>query len=90
MSHMTSPDSEEDWFVTISISEWDGHTRATARLQFGDFESVGVGLSGLGPAEYGSEGAGREVAVVRALSDLARRLQTPNRCDEDTQLIGLA
>ena len=53
MDASTPPQSEEDWTVTISVHERDGRTRATARLKFGDHESVGVGLSRLSPAERG-------------------------------------
>ena len=74
MNHTTSALSEMDWTVTISVQESEGQTRATARLQFGDHESVGVGLSRLAPAEHGFAGVGSELAVARALSDLARRL----------------
>ena len=74
MDASTPPQSEEDWTVTISVHERDGRTRATARLKFGDHESVGVGLSRLSPAERGSAGTGSEQAVAQAVSDLARRL----------------
>lgn len=74
MNDSTSSDSEQDWTVTISVHERDGQTRATAQLRFGDYESVGVGLSRLSPAEHGFVGVGGELAVARALSDLAHRL----------------
>ena len=35
---------------------------------------MGVGLSGLSPAEHGFAGGGGKLAVAGALSDLARRL----------------
>jgi hypothetical protein len=74
MNDSESSFSETDWIVTISVHQREGQTRATARLQFGDYESVGVGLSRLGPAEHGFAGIGGELAVARALSDLARKL----------------
>lgn len=81
MNDSESSLSETDWVVTISVHQREGQTRATARLQFGDYESVGVGLSRLSPAEHGFAGTGGELAVARALSDLARRLTAPARHD---------
>ena len=49
-------------------------TRAKARLRWRDQESVGVGLSRLDPADRDVAEIGDELAVARALSDLARRL----------------
>jgi Domain of unknown function (DUF1876) len=74
MKQSVFPSGETDWSVTISVREHEGQSQATARLQFGDHESVGVGLSRLSPAERGSAGSGGELAVARALSDLARQL----------------
>ena len=74
MNHSTPPHSEIDWTVTISVHEREGQTQATARLLFGDHESVGVGLSRLSPAEHGFTGVGGKLAAARALSDLARQL----------------
>ena len=48
MDDSTPPQSENDWTVIISVREREGQTEATARLRFGDHESVGVGLSRLG------------------------------------------
>ena len=74
MAQKTYAPSEADWTVTISVHERAGQTEATAKLQYGDHESVGVGLAGLGPAEHGFAGVGSQLAVARALSDLARHL----------------
>jgi len=74
MSLSTSSPVETDWTVTISVHEREGQTRAMARLQYGDHESVGVGLAALSPAEHGFAGVGNQLAVARALSDLARHL----------------
>jgi hypothetical protein len=71
---MTSSPGEGDWTVTISVRERQGQTQATARLHYGDHESVGVGLAGLTPSEHGFAGVGSQLAVARALSDLARHL----------------
>jgi hypothetical protein len=74
MNDDTYSDSEQNWTVSISVRERDGQTCATAQLRMGDYESVGVGLSRLSPAEHGFVGVGSELAVAQALSDLARRL----------------
>ena len=65
---------ENDWTVTISVDEREGQTRATARLQFDGQEWVGAGLSRLSPAERSVAGVGGQLAIARALSDLARHL----------------
>ena len=75
------PDAEAEWTVDISIRERDGRACATARLRIGDRESVGVGLSGLGVAEHGFSGAGRDLAVAHALSDLASRVRAREHDD---------
>jgi hypothetical protein len=67
---------ENDWVVAISVDDPEGRTTATARLQFGGRTWVGVGLSRLGAAERGVAGAGGQLAVAGALSDLARHLMT--------------
>ena len=73
-SHKQLHHVENDWTVTISVDGREEATRATARLQFGDQEWMGAGLSRLSPAERGVSGVGSQLAVARALSDLARRL----------------
>ena len=78
----TQPEAiENSWPITVSVKERGGSAQATARLTIGDKEAVGVGLSRLGPDEHGVEGIGRELAVARALSDLARRLMTASAHD---------
>jgi hypothetical protein len=74
MSRNNSDRVHKDWTARISIDEHEGHTRATARLRWRDQESVGVGLSRLNPADRDVADIGDELAVARALSDLAGRL----------------
>jgi Domain of unknown function (DUF1876) len=62
------------WTVEVSIDEDEGHTRAKARLRWRDKESVGVGLARRNPADRDVTDIGDELAVARALSDLADRL----------------
>ena len=60
--------------MDISIDEHEGQTRAKARLRWRDQEAVGVGLARLNPADRNVADIGDELAVARALSDLARRM----------------
>ncbi len=64
----------KDWTVTISVDETGGQTRAKAKLRWRDQEAVGVGLSRLAPHDRYKAQIGDELAVARALSDLARRM----------------
>lgn len=75
MDDGTLAQGENDWTVMISVRERDGQTTATARLHFGEHESVGVGLARLGPTERGAGGTGGELAVARAMSNLAGKLR---------------
>ena len=74
MSNNNSDHVSKDWTVEITIDEHEGRTRAKARLRWRDQESVGVGLSRLDPTDRDVAEIGDELAVARALSDLARRL----------------
>ena len=81
MSNDTSGHVRKDWTADISIDEHEGHTRAKARLRWRDQESVGVGLARRNPADQDVTDIGDELAVARALSDLARRLLTATAHD---------
>jgi len=64
-----------EWSVRLSVSESDGGTDAEARL----LVSQGADLTGHGsahrhPADQNVTKIGEELAVARALSDLAHRL----------------
>jgi hypothetical protein len=63
------------WTVDIEIDEHDGRTRAVARLepQVGNW-LVGVGRARLNPVDRDVPDIGDELAVARALSDLAHTL----------------
>ena len=74
---MTNDESSrvfKHWTVDVSIDEHEGHTRAKTRLCWRDQESVGVGLARRNRADRDVTDIGDELAVARALSDLARRL----------------
>jgi len=74
MSTEKSDHASKHWTVNVSIDEHDGKTRARAQLRWRNQESVGVGLSRLDPTDRDVAEIGDELAVGRALSDLARRL----------------
>ncbi len=74
MSIDNSGHVSKDWTVKITIDEHEGRTRAKAHLRWRDQDSVGVGLSRLDPTDRDVAEIGDELAVARALSDLARRL----------------
>lgn len=68
-------DTTKNWTVRIDITEHDGRTRAVAHLHTGDTERLtGVGFARLDPADPDVPEIGDEIAVARALSDLAHRL----------------
>ncbi|RFU20434.1 DUF1876 domain-containing protein [Geodermatophilus marinus] len=73
-------DKAKTWSVRVDIGEHDGRTRAVAHLETqdtdreGDDRLVGVGFARLNPADPDVPEIGDEIAVARALSDLARRL----------------
>jgi hypothetical protein len=63
------------WTVEIHIDEHEDRTRARARLHNRDETGlVGVGLARLNPADTNVPEIGDELAVARALMDLASRL----------------
>jgi len=63
------------WSVRIDIDEHDARTRATARLHTDDTDRLsGVGTARLNPTDRNVPEIGDELAVARALSDLAHKL----------------
>lgn len=70
---MTSND-HKTWQLDMSIDDHEERTRAKARLQWRGNELVGVGLARLNPADEPVVEIGDELAVARALSDLANKL----------------
>lgn len=63
------------WTVEVLIDEHDKRTRATARLHNRDETGlVGVGLALLSPTDANVPEIGDELAVARALADLAHQL----------------
>lgn len=63
------------WHVDIYIGERDGKTHAEARLRPGEEVTLtGTGQARLNPIDEDVPEIGDELAVSRALSDLAHRL----------------
>lgn len=65
----------DQWTVRLSISELDGQTNAEARLVMGDDDHLcGHGKARRNPADQNVTRIGEEVAVARALADLAHKV----------------
>jgi Domain of unknown function (DUF1876) len=64
----------DDWSVRLSITETDDETDAQAHLVMGGQHLRGRGRARLNPADQKVGKIGAEIAVARALSDLAHRL----------------
>jgi hypothetical protein len=63
------------WSVEVFIGEHDGKTRAEARLHTDDPTNlIGIGTSRLNPTDSDVPEIGDELAVARALSELAHLL----------------
>jgi hypothetical protein len=63
------------WSMLLSVQESDGETTAMAQLGLdGGEHMAGHGKARLNPSDQGVEKIGAEIAVARALSDLAHKL----------------
>lgn len=66
---------EKYWSVDVLIDEHENRTRAKARLRNPDETGlVGIGTARLNPGDANVPEIGDELAVARALADLAHRL----------------
>lgn len=70
--------------LDVLIDEHEERTRAKARMQWRGNELVGVGLARLNPADEPVAEIGDELAIARALSDLADQLITLTASDIET------
>jgi Rv2632c-like len=61
----------EDWSIRLTVGELDGETHAEARLIMDDDHLFGRGTARRNPADRNVTKIGEEIAVARALSDLA-------------------
>lgn len=67
--------SAKSWRVQVFIDEHDDDsTRAGVRLDTGDTKLVGVGTARRNPDDRSVPEIGDELAVARAMSELAHRL----------------
>jgi Rv2632c-like len=64
----------ESWSVKLTVGELDGETHAEARLIMDDDHLFGRGTARRNPADQNVTKIGEELAVARALSDLAHQL----------------
>jgi Domain of unknown function (DUF1876) len=62
------------WHLDAAVDEHEKRTRAKVRLSWHGNELVGVGLARLDPADQPVGTIGDELALARALSDLAHQL----------------
>ena len=66
---------DDHWSVSLSVAETDGRTHAEARLDMaGGGQFAGGGEARLNPADQDVWTIGAQIAVARALSDLAAKL----------------
>jgi len=66
--------TSDRWSVRVSVSEAAGETDAEARLDMDDEHLAGRGKARLNPTDRDVSKIGAEIAVARALSDLAHKL----------------
>lgn len=62
------------WHLDVLVDEREQRTRGRVRLSWHGKELVGVGLARLDPADEPVATIGDELAIARALSDLAHQL----------------
>jgi Domain of unknown function (DUF1876) len=60
--------------MSITINECGGRTQAKVELHSPGGRIAGIGIAYRHPSDYVKDGARRDVATARALSDLAGRL----------------
>jgi hypothetical protein len=80
-----------DWSVMLNVSAHDGSTEAEARLPVsGGMDLTGHGTARRNPDDQNVTKIGEELAVARALSDLAHRLLRVATADVETVTHGRA
>jgi hypothetical protein len=80
-----------DWSVLLSVTARDDSTEAEARLPMsGGSDLTGHGTARRNPADHNVTKIGEELAVARALSDLAHRLLRVATADVETVTHGRA
>jgi hypothetical protein len=80
-----------DWSVLLSVTARDDSTEAEARLPMSEGSDLtGHGTARRNPADHNVTKIGEELAVARALSDLAHRLLRVATADVETVTHGRA
>ncbi len=82
MSHKHSKKHLDHLTVKITVDEVDNGTNATARLTWEDGELIGKGRTTLDPDDhFPPEQVGENLAIARALSDIAEKLYAATASD---------
>ena len=71
---MTDDHGKKTWHLDAKVDEHEKRTRAKVRLSWHGSILVGVGLARLDPADEPVAAIGDELALARALADLAHQL----------------
>jgi Domain of unknown function (DUF1876) len=74
MEDNESTPQTENWTIEVSIDEHRKRTRARARLRWRGRQLTGLGIARLSPSDRNIPEIGDELAVARALSNLADEL----------------
>ena len=74
-------DTSKTWRIDVLVDEHEERTRAKARLEWRGAELVGVGLARLSPEDKPVTEIGDELAIARALNDLANQLFATTESD---------
>lgn len=74
MMTQSSDDTKKSCRIDVLIEEHEERTRAKARLSWAGRNFVGIGLARLDPADEPVARIGDELAIARAVSDLANQL----------------
>jgi Domain of unknown function (DUF1876) len=74
MEDNKSTPQTENWTIEVSIDEHRKRTRARARLRWRGRQLTGLGIARVNPSDRNIPEIGDELAVARALSNLADEL----------------
>ncbi|MEU5398746.1 DUF1876 domain-containing protein [Streptomyces sp. NPDC005963] len=77
-----------EWKVDLVLSEEDGTTRASAKLDTGSGRLTGRGTARCSPADADIPKIGDELAAARAMRDLSGQLM--READRDLEAMGAA
>jgi hypothetical protein len=79
IQHDNRPNSSTHPLVTLAIDEHHGRTYAKVELEWGSAHLAGLGVSYRHPADQLMRDTGQELAMARALSDLADQVSALSR-----------